>query len=250
MWCQSGSEEVLWSHQLQGEDLRRRDPLRDLDLLWQRGRDGVRLERGNRCLCRLSWQVTMFQWLNGECFLGDQVEVYSELGYSSAVHAVAFHPHENMVAFCAFGQGQPVHVYLYDHKGSCEAPPTVGREAWRAHFLLLAGPQPELQSLKVASRSASEMGTLRNTPDPPVGVEAARRALKLQSVRQRLDSVLVNAEERFVDVNPDSTEAPPLSCQRRDRSLQPPPTVRAEPQRDTPPICLQRGGTSCQTAAL
>ncbi|XP_024121319.1 jouberin isoform X2 [Oryzias melastigma] len=99
---------------------------------------------------------------------GDQVEVYSELGYSSAVHAVAFHPHENMVAFCAFGQGQPVHVYLYDHKG----------------------PQPELQSLKVASRSASEMGTLRNTPDPPVGVEAARRALKLQSVRQRLDSVL------------------------------------------------------------
>lgn len=58
-----------------------------------------------------------FSELNGECFLGDQVAVYSELGYSSAVHAVVFHPHENMVAFCAFGQGQPVHVYLHDHKG-------------------------------------------------------------------------------------------------------------------------------------
>uniref|UniRef100_A0A3P9PLR3 Abelson helper integration site 1 n=1 Tax=Poecilia reticulata TaxID=8081 RepID=A0A3P9PLR3_POERE len=50
---------------------------------------------------------------------GDQVAVYTELCYRSAVHGVCFHPHENMVAFCAFGQSQPVHVYVYDHKGSC-----------------------------------------------------------------------------------------------------------------------------------
>ncbi|TKS86965.1 Jouberin Abelson helper integration site 1 protein -like protein [Collichthys lucidus] len=48
---------------------------------------------------------------------GDQVAVYSELCYPTALHSVAFHPHENMVAFCAFGQSQPVHVYLYDRKG-------------------------------------------------------------------------------------------------------------------------------------
>uniref|UniRef100_A0A3B5L2M6 Abelson helper integration site 1 n=1 Tax=Xiphophorus couchianus TaxID=32473 RepID=A0A3B5L2M6_9TELE len=50
---------------------------------------------------------------------GDQVAVYSELCYRSALHGVSFHPYENMVAFCAFGQSQPVHVYLYDQKGSC-----------------------------------------------------------------------------------------------------------------------------------
>uniref|UniRef100_A0A3P9LUG3 Abelson helper integration site 1 n=1 Tax=Oryzias latipes TaxID=8090 RepID=A0A3P9LUG3_ORYLA len=124
--------------------------------------------------------------LSGECFLGDQVAVYSELGYSSAVHAVAFHPHENMVAFCAFGQGQPVHVYLHDHKVT------------------------QLQSLTAASRSASDIRTLRSTPDPPSGMEAATRALKLQSIQQRLDSVLVKAAERFVDVNLDTSKAPPL----------------------------------------
>ncbi|CAG08495.1 unnamed protein product, partial [Tetraodon nigroviridis] len=43
---------------------------------------------------------------------GDMVAIYSDLWYTTAVHGVAFHPHENMVAFCAFGQ--PIHVYLYD----------------------------------------------------------------------------------------------------------------------------------------
>lgn len=50
-------------------------------------------------------------------FSGDQVAVYSELCYPTALHGVSFHPHENMVAFCGFGQSQPVHVYLYDRKG-------------------------------------------------------------------------------------------------------------------------------------
>uniref|UniRef100_A0A8D3CBV0 Abelson helper integration site 1 n=1 Tax=Scophthalmus maximus TaxID=52904 RepID=A0A8D3CBV0_SCOMX len=50
---------------------------------------------------------------------GDQVAVYSELCYPTALHGLSFHPHENMVAFCAFGQSQPVHVYLYDRKGLC-----------------------------------------------------------------------------------------------------------------------------------
>lgn len=43
--------------------------------------------------------------------------VYCELCYPTALHGVSFHPHENMVAFCAFGRSQPVHVYLYDRRG-------------------------------------------------------------------------------------------------------------------------------------
>uniref|UniRef100_A0A668AN07 Abelson helper integration site 1 n=1 Tax=Myripristis murdjan TaxID=586833 RepID=A0A668AN07_9TELE len=114
---------------------------------------------------------------------GDQIAVYSELCYSTALRGVAFHPHENMVAFCAFGQSQPVHVYLYDRKVS----------------------QLEVQDMKGASRSVSaESKTLRTTPDPSVlqdtsvsaaldqYAQATRLSLKMQRVKEKLDSVLVN----------------------------------------------------------
>nr|XP_046268717.1 jouberin isoform X2 [Scatophagus argus] len=115
---------------------------------------------------------------------GDQVAVYSELCYSTALHGVTFHPHENMVAFCAFGQSQPVHVYLYDRKVS----------------------QLEAHNMKAASatsRSASaDTKTFRNTPDPQAlqdtsaasaldqFAQATRLALKMQCVKEQLDSVL------------------------------------------------------------
>lgn len=43
--------------------------------------------------------------------------VYSELCYPTALRGVAFHPHEHLVAFCAFGQNQPIQLYVYDRKG-------------------------------------------------------------------------------------------------------------------------------------
>ncbi|XP_024912762.1 jouberin isoform X2 [Cynoglossus semilaevis] len=110
---------------------------------------------------------------------GDQVAVYNELCYPTALHCVSFHPHENMVAFCGYGQRQPVQVYLYDHKVS-----------------LL-----EANSMKAQSRSVSaDTRAMRNTPDPPAlddraaaidhFAQAARHALKMQRVQEQLDSVL------------------------------------------------------------
>ncbi|KAG7229091.1 hypothetical protein INR49_013032 [Caranx melampygus] len=112
---------------------------------------------------------------------GDQVAVYSELCYPTALHGVSFHPHENMVAFCAFGQSQPVHVYLYDRKVS----------------------QLEVHSIKAMSRSTTaDTKTVINTPDPAAlqdrstasamdqFAQTARLALKMQSVQEQLDSVL------------------------------------------------------------
>ncbi|XP_042356979.1 jouberin isoform X2 [Plectropomus leopardus] len=112
---------------------------------------------------------------------GDQVAVFSELCYPTALHGVAFHPHENMVAFSAFGQGQPVLVYVYDRKAS----------------------QMEVHSMKAASRlSSTDPKTIRNTPDTPAlqdisaasaidqFAHAARLALKMQCVKEQLDSVL------------------------------------------------------------
>ncbi|XP_037342644.2 jouberin [Pungitius pungitius] len=112
---------------------------------------------------------------------GDQVAVYSELLYPTALHGVSFHPHENMVAFSAFGRGQPVRLYLYDRKVS----------------------QLEAHNLKAASRSASaDTRTMRSTPDPPAlqdtsvastmdqFAQATRLAMKMQCVKEQLDSVL------------------------------------------------------------
>ncbi|KAM9466241.1 jouberin [Clarias gariepinus] len=111
---------------------------------------------------------------------GDQVAMYSELCYPTALRGVAFHPHEHLVAFCAFGQNQPIQLYVYDRKVT----------------------QLELESIKVPNRSdAAVSKTLRNQTETLAlqdssasGVDrfasAARVSLKMQRVKQKLDSVL------------------------------------------------------------
>ncbi|XP_022089435.1 jouberin-like isoform X2 [Acanthaster planci] len=47
---------------------------------------------------------------------GDQIAVYSNLGYKYPVMAVTYHPYEHMVAFCSRGEGHPIKVYVYDAK--------------------------------------------------------------------------------------------------------------------------------------
>ncbi|XP_039537758.1 jouberin isoform X1 [Pimephales promelas] len=118
---------------------------------------------------------------------GDQVAVYSELCYSSAIRAVAFHPHENMVAFCSFGQNQLIHLYLYDQKVA----------------------QMEVESLRGMSRSdnldsktgrnSSEVTTFQNTSATGMDrfASTARVSLKMQRVKQKLDSVLQEPHRSF-----------------------------------------------------
>ncbi|XP_077477172.1 jouberin [Stigmatopora argus] len=101
---------------------------------------------------------------------GEQVAVYSELSYSSPLCAVAFHPHENMVAFCAFGDSQPVHVYLHDRKAS------------------------QLESRKTKEpRSESITPDVLYTPalfSTEQLSQATRQTLKMQRVKEQMDSVL------------------------------------------------------------
>ncbi|KAL1257510.1 hypothetical protein QQF64_010754 [Cirrhinus molitorella] len=110
---------------------------------------------------------------------GDQVAVYSELCYTTALRAVAFHPHENMVAFCSFGQNQLIHLYLYDRKVA----------------------QMEVESLRGLSQSEnlesrmsrnSEVMTFQNPSATGMDrfASTARVSLKMQRVKQKLDSVL------------------------------------------------------------
>ncbi|TKC35075.1 hypothetical protein EI555_013129, partial [Monodon monoceros] len=45
---------------------------------------------------------------------GEQVAMYSDLPFKSPIRDIAYHPLENMVAFCAFGQNEPILLYIYD----------------------------------------------------------------------------------------------------------------------------------------
>ncbi|XP_033861135.3 jouberin isoform X1 [Acipenser ruthenus] len=116
---------------------------------------------------------------------GDQVAVYSELCYSSPLRDVAFHPHEHMVALCAFGPNLPVHVYLYDRKIA----------------LMEAESMKELSGSRVTTvpkgprilSSTSDDPTLQDSTMSSMDrfASAARISLNLQRVKQKLDSVLV-----------------------------------------------------------
>lgn len=111
---------------------------------------------------------------------GDQVAVYSELCYSSGLRAIAFHPHENMVAFCAFGQNQPIHLYLYDRKvAQMEVESLRGMN------------RTEIADSKVG-RNPSEVTTFQNSSASGMDrfASTARVSLKMQRVKQKLDSVL------------------------------------------------------------
>ncbi|XP_077394405.1 jouberin isoform X2 [Festucalex cinctus] len=102
---------------------------------------------------------------------GDQVAVYSELCYSSALCGLSFHPHENMVAFCAFGEDQPVQLYLHDRKVS----------------------QLDLLGMKELSPASNTPEPLRSTPaslSMDQLSQATRLALKMQRVKEQMDSVL------------------------------------------------------------
>ncbi|KAI4885132.1 hypothetical protein NFI96_020038 [Prochilodus magdalenae] len=116
---------------------------------------------------------------------GDQVAVYSELCYPVALRGVAFHPLEHMVAFCAFGQNQPIQLYLYDRKVS----------------------QLDLESVRGLNRAETiNNKTARNQSELPFqdtsasGMDrfasAARMSLKMQRVKQKLDSVLFQETHR------------------------------------------------------
>ncbi|XP_061650787.1 jouberin isoform X2 [Phyllopteryx taeniolatus] len=132
---------------------------------------------------------------------GDQVAVYSELCYSSALCSVSFHPLENMVAFCAFGESQPVHIYLHDRKVS-----------------------------QLDGRRTKELRSASNTPDQlhstPVSVsmdqlsQTTRLALKMQRVKAQMDSVL-EPHRRSSSFEPGRSLFSDISTIRSNASLPP-----------------------------
>ncbi|KAF4796289.1 Jouberin [Turdus rufiventris] len=113
---------------------------------------------------------------------GDQVAIYSDLSFTSPLRDVAFHPHEHMVSFCAFGQNHPILVYIYDYKVAQQEAELV-RDL--SSSLTTAAPRgPHFLS------SFSEI-PMMSPADQFVNV--ARASMRMQKVKQKLDSVMANS---------------------------------------------------------
>ncbi|XP_017595145.1 PREDICTED: jouberin isoform X2 [Corvus brachyrhynchos] len=118
---------------------------------------------------------------------GDQVAIYSELSFTSPLRDVAFHPHEHMVSFCAFGQNHPILVYIYDYKVAQQEAELV-RDL--SSSLTTAAPrEPHFFS------SFSEIPVQKSSVMSPADqfVNVARASMRMQKVKQKLDSVMASS---------------------------------------------------------
>ncbi|XP_025930003.1 jouberin isoform X11 [Apteryx rowi] len=123
---------------------------------------------------------------------GDQVAIYSELSFTSPLRDVAFHPHEHMVSFCAFGQNQPILVYIYDYKAA-QLEAEIVKDL--SSSLTTAAPRgPQIFS------SFSEITTQQSSTMSPADqfVSVARASMRMRKVKQKLDSVTPPLNGAFI----------------------------------------------------
>ncbi|XP_030345631.1 jouberin isoform X2 [Strigops habroptila] len=114
---------------------------------------------------------------------GDQVAIYSELSFTSPLRDVAFHPHEHMVSFCAFGQNQPILVYIHDYKVAQQEAELIKDLSSSLTTAAPRGPQ----FLSSFSEIPGEKSSVMAPADQFVSV--ARASMRMQKVKQKLDSV-------------------------------------------------------------
>lgn len=132
---------------------------------------------------------------DGVCYVwntdtGDQVAMYSDLNYTSAVRCVAFHPHEHMVAFCAFGPNQPILVFLYNQQVAQMEAETMKHIS-----------RPNLKSTTTSTPKGPKI--LYSSFDNRTAYDASlssfdlssRMSMKMHNVRQRLDSVMESLQQ-------------------------------------------------------
>lgn len=118
---------------------------------------------------------------------GDQVAVYSELSFTSPLRDVAFHPHEHMVSFCAFGQNQPILVYIYDYKVAQQEAELVKDLSSSLSAAAPKGPQIISSFSEIPMQKSSVMSPADQF------VSVARTSMRMQKLKQKLDSVMTSS---------------------------------------------------------
>ncbi|XP_006885071.1 PREDICTED: jouberin [Elephantulus edwardii] len=138
---------------------------------------------------------------------GEQVAMYSDLPFKSPIRDISYHPLEHMVAFCAFGQNEPILLYIYDfHVAQQEA----------EMFKRYNGTFP----LPGIHQSQDALCTCPKLPHQgsfqiDEFVHTENSSLKMQQVKQRLDSVteVIRACAAKVNKNLSLTSTPTSSLQ-------------------------------------
>ncbi|XP_034274751.1 jouberin [Pantherophis guttatus] len=140
---------------------------------------------------------------------GDQVAMYSDLSFTSPLRDVAFHPLEHMVAFCAFGQNQPILVYIYDYKVAKQ-----GIEAVKelSGSQLTKSPRSP-QTLSMSAGFPTQKNPMISSADQFANV--ARTSVRMQKVKQKLDSVMASSSPML----PSQSLLPPHSRLRLTNNL-------------------------------
>ncbi|XP_006834780.1 PREDICTED: jouberin [Chrysochloris asiatica] len=112
---------------------------------------------------------------------GEQVAMYSDLPFKSPIRDISYHPLEHMVAFCAFGQNEPILLYIYDfHVAQQEA------ELFKQYNG--TSPFPGIHQSQAALCTCPKLPH-QGSFQIDEFVHTENSSLKMQQVKQRLDSV-------------------------------------------------------------
>ncbi|XP_023605986.1 jouberin isoform X1 [Myotis lucifugus] len=124
---------------------------------------------------------------------GEQVAMYSDLPFKSPIRDISYHPLENMVAFCAFGQNEPVLLYIYDFHVAQQEADTLNRYNGTSPF---PGIHQSQDALCICS-NMPQQGSFQIDDY----VHTKDSSMKMQQVIQRLNSVTVNKNLSFTSTS-------------------------------------------------
>ncbi|XP_008112735.2 jouberin isoform X1 [Anolis carolinensis] len=143
---------------------------------------------------------------------GDQVAMYSDLSFTSPLRDVAFHPHEHMVSFCAYGQNQPILVYIYDYRVAQQDVELVKDFSGLHLSTSSRGPQ-------ILTGISAQKDTINHPSDQFASVAGV--SMRMQKVKQKLDSVTAS----FSPLIPSPSLLSPHSKLRLASTLGEPPQI-------------------------
>nr|XP_039323694.1 jouberin isoform X2 [Saimiri boliviensis boliviensis] len=139
---------------------------------------------------------------------GEQVAMYSDLPFKSPVRDISYHPFENMIAFCAFGQNEPILLYVYDFHVAQQEVEMCKR--YNRTFPLPGIHQSQdalCTSPKLPHQGSFEIGEYVHTENS---------STKMQLVKQRLETVteVIRPCAAKVNKNLSLTSPPAVSSQQ------------------------------------
>uniref|UniRef100_A0A8C8ZM21 Jouberin n=1 Tax=Prolemur simus TaxID=1328070 RepID=A0A8C8ZM21_PROSS len=139
---------------------------------------------------------------------GEQVAMYSDLPFKSPIRDISYHPFENMVAFCAFGQNEPILLYIYDfHVAQQEA------EMFKRYNGTF--PLPGIHQSQDALCTCPKL-PYQGSFQIDEFVHAENSSTKMQLVKQRLETVteVIRSCAAKVNKNLSFTSPPPASSRQ------------------------------------